>query len=163
MIQIMKVKYVSMRINTHLPHEICVTTFPMSSNTFRGLISWFVELCPSCPYPPAPNVNTPPSCETRPTQHTGNTHFTSFGPNLLAEQQHSEIAVSATVSQPKACGFDSQLLYKRPLFCWVGSSVCVRFLWMLHFPTASKSIEVGYSRYHRRRTSSKYFLISAWL
>lgn len=34
----------------------------MSSNTFLGLISWFVELCPSCPYPPAPNVNTPPSC-----------------------------------------------------------------------------------------------------
>lgn len=53
--------------NTHsqfyLPHEICVTTFPMSSNTFLGLISWFVELCPSCPYPPAPNVNTPPSCK----------------------------------------------------------------------------------------------------
>ena len=34
----------------------------MSSNTFLGLISWFVQLCPSCPYPPAPKVNTPPSC-----------------------------------------------------------------------------------------------------
>lgn len=47
----------------YLPHAICVTTFPISSNTFLGLISWFVELCPSCPYPPAPNVNTPPSCK----------------------------------------------------------------------------------------------------
>lgn len=50
-------------IKFYLPHEICVTTFPISSNTFLGLISWFVELCPSCPYPPAPNVNTPPSCK----------------------------------------------------------------------------------------------------
>lgn len=47
----------------YLPHAICVTTLPMSSNTFLGLISCFVELCPSCPYPPAPNVNTPPSCK----------------------------------------------------------------------------------------------------
>lgn len=52
-------------MNVNLPHAICVTTFPMSSNTFRGLISWFVELCPSCPYPPAPNVNTPPSCKIK--------------------------------------------------------------------------------------------------
>lgn len=50
------------KIIQYLPHEICVTTFPISSKTFLGLISWFVELCPSCPYPPAPNVNTPPSC-----------------------------------------------------------------------------------------------------
>lgn len=60
-----KINY-NKNINTiYLPHAICVTTFPMSSNTFLGLISWFVELCPSCPYPPAPNVNTPPSCEIR--------------------------------------------------------------------------------------------------
>lgn len=52
-------------VKINLPHAICVTTFPMSSNTFRGLISWFVELCPSCPYPPAPNVNTPPSCKIK--------------------------------------------------------------------------------------------------
>jgi len=49
----------------HLPQEICVTTLPMSSNTFLGLTSWWVELCPSWPYPPAPNVNTPPSCRRK--------------------------------------------------------------------------------------------------
>ncbi len=54
--------YINMWRKFYLPHAICVTTFPMSSNTFLGLISWFVELCPSCPYPPAPNVKTPPSC-----------------------------------------------------------------------------------------------------
>lgn len=32
---------------TYLPQAICVTTFPMSSNTFLGLISWFVVLWPS--------------------------------------------------------------------------------------------------------------------
>lgn len=52
----------------YLPQDICVTTFPMSSNTFLGLISWFVVLCPSWPYPPAPNVNTPPSYERNKTK-----------------------------------------------------------------------------------------------
>ncbi|TNN46450.1 hypothetical protein EYF80_043366 [Liparis tanakae] len=58
--------YTSFISTNHRPayelHEICVTTLPMSSNTFLGLTSWWVELCPSWPYPPAPNVNTPPSC-----------------------------------------------------------------------------------------------------
>lgn len=72
MYSIFEIKWVKKKmckVNFYLPHEICVTTFPMSSNTFLGLISWFVELCPSCPYPPAPNVNTPPSCKMQDQQH----------------------------------------------------------------------------------------------
>lgn len=65
---------------THLPQAICVTTFPMSSNTFLGLISWFVELWPSCPYPPAPNVNTPPSCRIVDPNETRTDWWTGHAP-----------------------------------------------------------------------------------
>ena len=46
---------------TYLPHAICVTSEPINSEIFLGKCSSFVELCPSCPYLPDPNENTPPS------------------------------------------------------------------------------------------------------
>ncbi len=47
---------------SYLPQPICITVLPISSNTFLGSDSCWVELWPNWPYMPAPNVNAPPSC-----------------------------------------------------------------------------------------------------
>lgn len=90
------------KVTFYLPHEICVTAFPMSSNTFLGLISWFVELCPSCPYPPAPNVNTPPSCKM---QHQCHQLYWCFlwkqvlqGQNFRVTPQQTELCASGALT-----------------------------------------------------------------
>lgn len=49
------------KVLSHLPQATSETLAPHSSATMRGLNSFWVELWPSWPAPPAPKVNTKPS------------------------------------------------------------------------------------------------------
>lgn len=50
---------------SHLPQAMCETLAPHSSATTRGRSSFWVELWPSWPHPPAPKVHTSPSLKQR--------------------------------------------------------------------------------------------------
>ena len=92
---------------TYLPQAIWETVLPISSNTLRGSSSCCVELWPSWPCIPAPNVNTPPDWNK---VNTVETLYDTVDFCWSTHKRHS-------IARPKGRGMGCLLWVQRATYC----------------------------------------------